>query len=516
MPSIGRFLFIFYICFRYRLDELLLTGIRHPVAACLLRICRFGTRARQPRGVRLRLALEALGPVFVKFGQVLSTRRDIIPLDIANELAYLQDRVPPFPSEKAMAIIEHALGASPQDLFKEFEVEPVASASIAQVHFAVLHSGQEVAVKVLRPGMRKVINKDVSLMRMLAALVEWISPDGRRLRPKEVVAEFDKYLNDELDLIREASNCSQLRRNFSHDKKRANLLMVPEVFWDYCASDVFTMERMHGVQVSKTQALVDAGVDLPELARKGVEIFFSQVFGDGFFHADMHPGNIYVSVEPETFGQYIALDFGIMGTLSEFDKNYLAQNFLAFFQRDYRRVAQLHIESGWVPADTREEELEGAIRGVCEPYFDRPLSQISLAQVLMRLFQTSRRFNVEIQPQLVLLQKTLLNVEGMGRELDPELDLWDTAQPYLENWMRQRIGLTGLIEQLQKEGSQWSQILPQLPRLTFERLKRPDGSASIEQQLARLGRQMRRTNQLLFLLWLLLLIALIVGIFYYV
>src|SRR5690625_1718614 len=515
MPSLGRFFHIVFIVLRYRLDELVLTSIRHPVAAFLLRFCRLGTRAKAPRGVRLRLALEALGPGFVKFGQVLSTRRDIIPMDIADELAYLQDRVPPFPSEKAMAIIEHALGASPQDLFKEFQVEPVASASIAQVHFAVLHSGQEVAVKVLRPGMRKIISKDVGLMRVLAALVEWISPDGKRLRPKEVVAEFDKYLNDELDLIREASNCSQLRRNFSHDKKRANLLMVPEVFWDYCATDVFTMERMHGVQVSKTQALRDAGVDLPELARKGVEIFFSQVFGDGFFHADMHPGNIYVSAAPETFGQYIALDFGIMGTLSEFDKNYLAQNFLAFFQRDYRRVAQLHIESGWVPADTREEELEGAIRGVCEPYFDRPLSQISLAQVLMRLFQTSRRFNVEIQPQLVLLQKTLLNVEGMGRELDPDLDLWDTAQPYLENWMRQRIGLNGLLEQLQKEGSQWSQILPQLPRLTYERLKRPDQSTAIEQRLAQLSRQIRRTNQLLFLFWLLL-IVLVVGILYYV
>ncbi len=514
MPSLGRFLFIFYIGFRYRLDELLLTSIRHPIAAFLLRVCRFGTRARTPRGERLRLALEALGPVFVKFGQVLSTRRDIIPADIADELAYLQDRVPPFPSEQAIAIIERSLGARPQELFKEFEIEPVASASIAQVHFAVLHNGREVAVKVLRPGMRKIINKDVGLMRVLAALVEWVSPDGRRLRPKEVVAEFDKYLNDELDLIREASNCSQLRRNFSRDEQRANLLLVPEVFWDYCAPEVFTMERMRGVQISKVQALVEAGVDLHDLARKGVEIFFSQVFGDGFFHADMHPGNIYVSIEPHTFGQYIALDFGIMGTLSEFDKNYLAQNFLAFFQRDYRRVAQLHIESGWVPANTREEELEGAIRAVCEPYFDRPLSQISLAQVLMRLFQTSRRFNVEIQPQLVLLQKTLLNVEGMGRELDPELDLWDTAKPYLENWMRQRIGVQGLIEQLKKEGGQWAQIMPQLPRLTYERLKHPQYGAAIERQLGQLNRHIRRTNMLLCALLVAVLIVLI-GMFLY-
>ena len=516
MPSIGRFIFILYVGFRFRLDELLLTSIRHPVAVFVLRFLRFGTRAKQPRGVLLRLALETLGPVFVKFGQVLSTRRDIIPVDIADELALLQDRVPPFPSEVAMQIIERSLGASPQRLFREFVVQPVASASIAQVHFAVLHSGQEVAVKVLRPSMRKVINKDVSLMRVFAAMVERLSPDGRRLRPKEVVDEFDKYLNDELDLIREASNCSQLRRNFSQDEKRANLLMVPEVFWDYCATDVFTMERMHGIQVSQIEALVAAGVDLQRLARKGVEIFFSQVFGDGFFHADMHPGNIYVSVDEATFGQYIALDFGIMGTLSEFDKNYLAQNFLAFFRRDYRRVAQLHIESGWVPPDTREEELEGAIRAVCEPYFDRPLSQISLAQVLLRLFQTSRRFNVEIQPQLVLLQKTLLNVEGMGRELDPELDLWDTAKPYLEHWMRQRMGLSGFAERLGQEAGQWSQLLPQLPRLLHERLSRPAYGQDLDQQMRRLAGSMRRTNQLLFLLCLVLIAGLIVLIWPYI
>lgn len=509
MPSIGRFIFILYIGFKYRLDELVLTSIRHPVSTYLLRFCRLGTRAKAPRGVRLRLALEALGPVFVKFGQVLSTRRDIIPADIANELAHLQDRVPPFSSTVAMKIIENALGASPQKLFKEFKVEPVASASIAQVHFAVLYSGQEVAVKVLRPGMRKVINKDVSLMRVFAALVERLSPDGRRLRPKEVVDEFDKYLNDELDLIREAANCSQLRRNFNKDPKRANLLMVPEVYWDYCAPNVFTMQRMHGIQVSQIEALKNAGVDLRRLARKGVEIFFSQVFGDGFFHADMHPGNIYVSIEKSTFGQYIALDFGIMGTLSEFDKNYLAQNFLAFFQRDYRRVAQLHIESGWVPADTREEELEGAIRAVCEPYFDRPLSQISLAQVLLRLFQTSRRFNVEIQPQLVLLQKTLLNIEGMGRDLDPELDLWDTAKPYLENWMRQRVGFSGLMERLNLEAGQWSQLLPQLPRLAYERLNQPTYQPAINKQLQSLNQGLRKTNRLLSLLCLIFLIVLV-------
>jgi len=505
MPSFGRFFYIIYIGFRYRIDELVLTSIRHPISTFFLRFCRLGMRSKLSRGARLRLALEALGPVFVKFGQVLSTRRDIIPADIADELARLQDRVPPFPSEQAMAIIERALGAPPQELFREFQVEPVASASIAQVHFAVLHSGQEVAVKVLRPSMRKIIRKDVSLMRVLATLVERLGPDGRRLRPKEVVDEFDKYLNDELDLIREASNCSQLRRNFSQDANRAGLLLVPEVYWDFCAPEVFTMQRMHGIQVSQIEALRQAGVNLQQLARKGVEIFFSQVFGDGFFHADMHPGNIYVSVAPATFGQYIALDFGIMGTLSEFDKNYLAQNFLAFFRRDYRRVAQLHIESGWVPRDTREEELEGAIRAVCEPYFDRPLSQISLAQVLLRLFQTSRRFDVEIQPQLVLLQKTLLNIEGMGRELDPELDLWDTAKPYLENWMRHRVGFAGLYERLGQEAGQWSQLLPQLPRLAYERLSRPSYEQAIQEQLGQLSRRLKRMNYLLFGLLLVLL-----------
>src|SRR5699024_49555 len=334
----------------------------------------------------------------------------------------------------------------------------------------------------------------------------------KRLRPKEVVAEFDKYLNDELDLIREASNCSQLRRNFSHDKKRANLLMVPEVFWDYCATDVFTMERMHGVQVSKTQALRDAGVDLPELARKGVEIFFSQVFGDGFFHADMHPGNIYVSAAPETFGQYIALDFGIMGTLSEFDKNYLAQNFLAFFQRDYRRVAQLHIESGWVPADTREEELEGAVRAVCEPYFDRPLAEISLGQVLMRLFQTSRRFHDAIQPQLVLLQQTLLNIERMGRDLEPTLDLWKTAKPYLEKWMRDRIGIAGLRDRLMQESGQWAQLLPQIPRLIHANLDRPDQRPALHNELTRLRTTQEQTNRLLMVVTAILAIALGVAV----
>lgn len=495
-----RLFYIVFVALRYRLDELVLSGIKHPIAYGLLRIVRFGRSPRMPRGVRLRLALESLGPIFVKFGQVLSTRRDLIPLDVAMELALLQDRVPPFPSDQAAASIEAALGASPHTLFKHFETDPVASASIAQVHFAVLHDGREVAVKVLRPGMREIIEKDLALLRVLAGLVERLAADGRRLKPRQVVAEFDTYLHDELDLIREASNCSQLRRNFSAENGREHLLIVPEVVWEFCATTVFTMERMRGIPVSQIERLKAANIDTSELSRKGVEIFFMQVFTDGFFHADMHPGNIYVSDAPETLGRYIALDFGIVGSLSEFDKNYLAQNFLAFFRRDYHRVARLHIESGWVPPTTREEELEAAVRAVCEPYFDRPLAEISLGQVLLRLFQTSRRFNVEIQPQLVLLQKTLLNVEGMGRELDPNLDLWKTAKPHLEKWMHERVGLAGLRKQLDKEASQWAQILPQIPRLVYTNLNRPNTAPGLNLEIERMRRAQEQTNRLLVVL----------------
>ncbi|MFY7939857.1 MAG: ubiquinone biosynthesis regulatory protein kinase UbiB, partial [Burkholderiaceae bacterium] len=393
---------------RYGLDELVLSHFKQRWVRGLVRVITIGRRLDAPRGARLRLALERLGPIFVKFGQVLSTRRDLVPADIANELAKLQDNVPPFPAAQARQLIEKAYGRTIEQVFATFEAEPVASASIAQVHFATLKDGREVAVKVLRPGMLAVIEDDLSLMRTLAHWVEKLFADGKRLKPKEVVAEFDKYLHDELDLVREAANAAQLRRNMAG----LNIIMVPEMHWDLCTQTVLVMERMKGVPISQTQRLKDAGVDIPKLARDGVTIFFTQVFRDGFFHADMHPGNIQVSIDPATFGRYIALDFGIVGTLTEFDKEYLAQNFIAFFRRDYKRVAELHVESGWVPANTRVDELEGAIRAVCEPHFDRPLKDISLGQVLLRLFQTSRRFNVEIQPQLVLLQKTLLNVEG--------------------------------------------------------------------------------------------------------
>jgi len=498
MLTFFRFFRIVGVCLRYRLDELVLSGINHPIAASLLRVVRFGRPPKAARGTRLRLALESLGPIFVKFGQVMSTRRDLIPADVANELALLQDRVPPFPSAEAAACIQQALGAPPSQLFKQFDVDPVASASIAQVHFAVLHDGREVAVKVLRPGMLKVIEKDLAILKLLARIIETLGgPDGRRLKPREVVAEFNKYLHDELDLVREASNCSQLGRNFGDESGRGKILIVPEVVWEYTTTTVFTMQRMYGIPVSQIDRLTQAGVDIPKLAREGVEIFFTQVFTDGFFHADMHPGNIYVSDRPETLGQYIALDFGIVGSLSEFDKNYLAQNFLAFFHRDYRRVAQLHIESGWVPPDTREEELEGAVRAVCEPYFDRPLSEISLGQVLLRLFQTSRRFNVEIQPQLVLLQKTLLNIEGMGRDLDPNLDLWKTAKPYLERWMHERMGLPGLKQKLRKEAVHWAQTLPELPRLIHENLNRTNADPVLCNELVKLRRAQEQSNRLL-------------------
>jgi len=488
-----RVLKIARVALRYGIDEIALSGLPVPRTARLVQVLFFWRNLSAPRGERLRKALEELGPIFVKFGQVLSTRRDLMPPDIADELAKLQDRVPSFSSELAIAQISKSLGAHPDTLFSHFEREPVASASIAQVHFATLKNGRAAAVKVLRPGMKEAIDNDVALMQIAAGWLELLWADGKRLKPKEVVAEFDKYLHDELDLMREAANGSQLRRNFAD----SDLLLVPEMFWDYCSPSVIVMERMNGIPISQTTALKEAGVDLEKLARDGVTIFFTQIFRDGFFHADMHPGNILVSTDPATLGRYIALDFGIVGTLNDFDKDYLSQNFLAFFRRDYKRVAEAHIESGWAPKETRVDELEAAVRACCEPIFDRPLKDISFGQVLLRLFQTSRRFNVEVQPQLVLLQKTLLNIEGLGRQLDPELDLWKTAKPYLERWMNEQVGWRGLLDKLKAEAPRYSHIFPQLPRLAHQALSRAADSGNNDAVMQALLQEQRNTNHLL-------------------
>ncbi|MBL8437007.1 MAG: ubiquinone biosynthesis regulatory protein kinase UbiB [Zoogloeaceae bacterium] len=471
---------------RFGLDQMVLQADTSGRLPKLWRIVFFWRHFDAPRAVRLRRALESLGPIFVKFGQMLSTRRDLLPPDIADELAHLQDRVPPFPTAQAIAVLEDFYGQPVDSVFANFSRDPVASASVAQVHFACLPDGTEVAVKILRPGIDRVIAHDLALLEAAALLLEKVWAEGRRLKPREVVAEFAKYLRDELDLMREAANCSQLRRNF----KDSRLLIVPEVHWDYCGTNVMVMERMRGIPISRTEALKAQGTDLSALSRAGVEIFFTQVFRDGFFHADMHPGNIFVAQD----GRYIALDFGIVGTLNEVDKSYLATNFLAFFQRDYKRVAQAHIEAGWVPPNTRVDEFESAIRAVCEPIFDKPLKDISFGKTLLRLFQTARRFEMEVQPQLVLLQKTLLNIEGLGRQLDPDLDLWKTAKPFLERWMIDQVGWRALVRHLREEAPQWAATLPQLPRLVHKSLAAPQRMDGLQAELARLTEQHRRTR----------------------
>ncbi len=495
MQRLPRLAKIVSVSIRFGLDEFVLAHARTRFLLRIVQRALFWRRLTEPRAVRLRMALEALGPLFVKFGQVLSTRRDLLPADIADELAKLQDQVPPFSTELAHAQLERAFGKPVLQVFEQFEPVPVASASIAQVHFAVLPGGRECAVKILRPNMQATIEKDVALLDSAAVLIERLWVDGRRLKPREVVAEFAKHLDDELDLMREASNASQLRRNFAGSP----LLMIPEIYWEHCSASVMVMERISGVPISQVERLREAGIDIPRLARAGVEIFFTQVFRDGFFHADMHPGNIFVSTDPEIRGKYIAVDFGIMGTLTDIDKNYLAQNFLAFFQRDYNRVAQAHLEAGWVPAATRVDEFENAIRAVCEPVFDRPLKEISFGKVLLRLFQTSRRFSVEIQPQLVMLQKTLLNIEGLGRQLDPELDLWKTAKPYLERWMSEQLGWRAALRNLHNEAPRWVSMMPQMPRLVHRALA-VDHGAGVERSLNDLLAEQKRSNRLTALL----------------
>ena len=486
-----RLLKIIFVVLRFGLDEFLLAHKRTRWLLLPLNLLLFFRNTSAPRAQRLRRALESLGPIFVKFGQMLSTRRDLMPADIADELAKLQDQVPPFPSAQAVALLELTYKKKLGEVFRSFDETPIASASVAQVHFAVLPDGREAAVKILRPGIEYIIAHDVALLDICAGLMERWWEDGKRLKPRLVVAEFEKYLRDELDLMREASCASQLKRNFAN----SNLLTVPEVYWDWCTSEVMVMERMNGIPISQVDVLRAAGLDIPRLAANGVEIFYMQVFRDGFFHADMHPGNVQVAAD----GRYIALDFGIMGTLTDTDKHYLAQNFIAFFQRDYKRVAEVHIESGWAPKETRVDELESAIRAVCEPIFDKPLREVSFGRVLLRLFQTSRRFGIQVQPQLVLLQKTLLNVEGLGLQLDPELDLWKTAKPWLERWMSEQVGWRGFLKSLKAEAPHYATLLPQLPRLLHQRLNE-NPAAQIEVVLRELVEQQQHRNQWLMLI----------------
>lgn len=466
IPKFFRLLRIQYVFMKHGLDRIVWAlPIFRPLNVFILFFpWRWFQEPTMPEGRSIRLALEELGPIFVKFGQLLSTRRDVLPDDIANELAKLQDCVPPFSGEIAKQIIEQSLQQPLANLFAEFHTVPLASASISQVHAAMLHDGSKVVVKVLRPNVEKQISSDISLLETLAKLIHRYIPNARRFHPVEVVEEIKCTLYDELDFLKEAANASQLRRNFA----KSNNLYIPEIHWHYSRSNVLVMEQVHGVPISDIEALRAHGIDLKRLAENGVEIFFTQVFRDCFFHADMHPGNIFVSTDSPHEARYIAVDFGIMGTLGPNDQHYLGENFLAFFKRDYRRVAELHVQSGWVPPDTRVESFESAIRSVCEPIFERPLKEISFGQTLLRLFQTARRFNMQVQPQLVLLQKTLLTIEGLGRQLYPELDLWNTAKPYLEKWMKQHYGVRSFFYHLQNKLPLWTDKLPELPEALYD------------------------------------------------
>lgn len=453
----------------FRLDSELLASNSLPWQVALVlkilpwRVCK-RCDVQWRRGVRLRLFLESLGPVFIKFGQLLSTRPDLVPPDIAVELDKLQDRVPPFDSEVFVAVVERVLGGRVEDIFARFEREPLASASMAQVHTAKLHNGDEVVVKVARPGVEKTIAKDMALMKTVAVLVEKCIPDGRRLHPVEVVADYENTIFDELNLQREAANTAQLGRNFAGSP----MLYVPRVYWDYCRPEVMVTERIYGIPVADIDALTANGTDLKLLAHRGVEIFFTQVLEHNFFHADMHPGNIFVSTEQPHNPQYIAIDCAIVGTLSRDDQYYMARNMLAIFQRNYREVAELHVQCGWIAADTRIGDFEAAIRTVCEPIFEKPIAEISFGQVLLSLFQTARRYNMQVQPSLVLLQKTLLNIEGLGRQLYPQLDLWQTALPFLERWMTERYRPKFVLKGLRYHVPHWLERMPEVPDLLFD------------------------------------------------
>lgn len=469
------------IAARYRLQELLVDYQLSAAAAIFLRLpFRADPRIKDfTRGKRLRLALEELGPIFIKFGQLLSTRRDMLPLDIADELAYLQDQVAPFDGEQAKLIIEQALGGKTDELFQNFSLVPLASASVAQVHTATLPGGEEVVIKVIRPGIEKVIAQDLALLHLLAGFIENYTRDGKRLRAREIIRDYDFVIHDELNLQIEGANATQLANNFRHNP----VLYVPKIYWDYTRQNVLVMERIHGIPISHIDALKEAGIDLKKLAETGVEIFFTQVFNHSFFHADMHPGNIFVSREHKLNPQYIALDCAIFGSLSEDDQQYLARNLLAIFKRDYRKVAELHVECGWVPADTPVHAFEATMRSVCEPIFEKPLSEISFGALLLQLFRTAGRFNMELQPSLVLLQKTMLNIEGLGKELYPDLDLWQTALPFLENWQKQRLSPWYNLKKIRQKLPEWLEQLPDLPELLHDFLL--DGRVIRKQELQR-------------------------------
>ena len=488
-----RLIHINWVLVLHGLDEVVLkTHLFRPVRYLAFVTPSYWLKAKtEPRGVRIRRALEDLGPIYVKFGQALSTRKDLLPDDIADELVKLQDRVPPFANEVARGIIEKELGMSIAEAFAEFDPNPLASASVAQVHTAVLHSGENVIVKVLRPDIEARIRSDIGLLYEVARFAERFWADARRLRVMDVVVEFEKTTLDELDLVREAANAAKLRRNFENSK----LIYIPEVHWPLTRQKVMVMERIYGIPVGEIEQLKAGGADFKLLAERGVEIFFTQVFRDNFFHADMHPGNIFVDLPDK----YIAVDFGIVGSLSLSDQRYLAENFLAFFNRDYRKVAEMHVESGWVSSTTRIEEFESAIRSVCEPIFEKPLKDISFGQLLLRLFQTARRFDMHVQPQLVLLQKTLLNIEGLGRQLYPELDLWQTAKPFLEEWFHERLGPKAKIEKIIKQFPEFAEQFPQIPSLLYKAL---DNAAHAQQnaeaqqrELALLRRQMDKNHR---------------------
>lgn len=487
-----RLMHINWVMMFHGLDEIVLrTHLFRPIRFLAFFSPNYWTRnSREPRGVRIRRTLEDLGPIYVKFGQTLSTRKDLLPEDIAEELVKLQDRVPPFSIDTARKIIEQQLGQSIEEAFAEFDPTPLASASVAQVHTATLPSGEKVIVKVLRPDIEDKIHSDVGLLYELARLAERFWADARRLRAMEIVAEFEKTILDELDLVREAANASAIRANF----KNSEMLYIPEIHWPLTRRKVLVMERIYGIPVGDIDALRRGGADFKKLAERGVEIFFTQVFRDNFFHADMHPGNIFVQLPDK----YLAVDFGIVGSLSDSDQRYLAENFLAFFNHDYRKVAKMHIESGWVPPTTRIEEFEAAIRAVCEPIFEKPLKDISFGLLLLRLFQTARRFDMVVQPQLVLLQKTLLNIEGLGRQLYPELDLWQTAKPFLENWFKQRVGPEKKLKELLGKFPEIGEQLPEVPGLVFQALQ---SAAHMQQQLQlqqkemiQLRKQLKRNN----------------------